>query len=369
MKNDGALAIVGRIYEAAQDGEAWPELLTGIAEFCGSANAALVTVDPDINTASVITPRANPDSLVAYNDHWWRHDPITVLAANAPSGRFVSVADLDSETYFSSAFYNEFRRFTGFGDYGLTTPLFRERNAFSNFVLQTSRQRDEIDARSLHNARLVVPHLERAVSISRKLRRLELEQATMDHKLRADHAGMILVDGKRQCLYADNEAEELLAGENRIKVVNGRVRLEDTRADLLLKSAIRACGLGEPGQPVGCTLQVRRDTGRQPLTVEILPHRKNTGNPHALPAAAMVLFRDPGAGKAVRAESLRRRFALTPAEAALAIEMLEGDGRAAAAARCGISINTARTHLTRIFEKTGVKRQAELIRVLMDCEE
>lgn len=369
MKIDGALAIVGRIYETVQDSEAWPELLVEIAEFCGGANAALVTADPDINTASVITPRAKPESLVAYNDHWWRHDPITVLAANAPPGKFVSVADLDSDAYFSSAFYNEFRRFTGFGDYGLTTPLFRDRNAFGNFVLQTSRKRDEIDAKSLHNARLVVPHLERAVTISRKLQRLELEQAAMDHKLRADHAGMILVDGKGQCLFADKEAEELLAGESGIKVENGRVRLDDTRADLMLKSAIRACGLGDPCHASGRNLTLNRDTGAAPLTVEVLPHRKNAAPSPALQAVAMVLLRDPGPGKTVRAESLRRRFGLTPAEAALALEMLEGDGRAAAAARCGISINTARTHLTRIFEKTGVKRQAELIRVLMDCEE
>lgn len=46
--------------------------------------------------------------------------------------------------------------------------------------------------------------------------------------------------------------------------------------------------------------------------------------------------------------------------------MLQGDGRNAAAARCGISINAARTHLMRIFEKTGVNRQAELIKVLLD---
>ncbi|WP_346910982.1 hypothetical protein [uncultured Roseibium sp.] len=57
---------------------------------------------------------------------------------------------------------------------------------------------------------------------------------------------------------------------------------------------------------------------------------------------------------------------LTCAEAVHALEMLKGDGRAAAAARYGISINTAKTHLMRIFEKTDVKRQAELIRVLMD---
>ncbi|WP_144421022.1 helix-turn-helix transcriptional regulator [Ahrensia marina] len=44
--------------------------------------------------------------------------------------------------------------------------------------------------------------------------------------------------------------------------------------------------------------------------------------------------------------------------------MLVGDGRAAAAQRCGISVNTARTQLSNIFEKANVKRQAQLMKVL-----
>jgi DNA-binding CsgD family transcriptional regulator len=51
----------------------------------------------------------------------------------------------------------------------------------------------------------------------------------------------------------------------------------------------------------------------------------------------------------------------------MATEILKGDGRIAAATRCGISEATARTHLTSIFEKTGIRRQAELIRLLLDA--
>jgi DNA-binding CsgD family transcriptional regulator len=62
---------------------------------------------------------------------------------------------------------------------------------------------------------------------------------------------------------------------------------------------------------------------------------------------------------------LRRRHGLTLAEANVALEILKGDGRKAVAARLGISITTVRTHLSHIFEKTGVRRQAELVRLLM----
>jgi DNA-binding CsgD family transcriptional regulator len=46
---------------------------------------------------------------------------------------------------------------------------------------------------------------------------------------------------------------------------------------------------------------------------------------------------------------------------------LKGDGRSAAGRRHGVSTATARTHLSSIFEKTGTRRQAELIRLLLDA--
>ena len=60
-------------------------------------------------------------------------------------------------------------------------------------------------------------------------------------------------------------------------------------------------------------------------------------------------------------------FGLTPAEAKLAYEMAHGDGLVACARRLGITSNTARTHLKHVFEKTGTRRQAELLRLLLSC--
>jgi DNA-binding CsgD family transcriptional regulator len=80
------------------------------------------------------------------------------------------------------------------------------------------------------------------------------------------------------------------------------------------------------------------------------------------------MITDPERGKRARKEDLRRKFGLTPAEADVALKILKGDGRQAAAARLGIAATTVRAHLSHIFEKTGVRRQAELVRLLMQDE-
>ena len=56
------------------------------------------------------------------------------------------------------------------------------------------------------------------------------------------------------------------------------------------------------------------------------------------------------------------RFGLTAAETRVLGEIIGGNGLRAAAARLNISEATARTHARRIFDKTGTKRQTELIR-------
>lgn len=72
-----------------------------------------------------------------------------------------------------------------------------------------------------------------------------------------------------------------------------------------------------------------------------------------------------------RARRLGRAHGLTPAESRLleALCTLESPNLISAALRLGISRETAKSHLRAIFQKTGVGRQAELLRrVMLDCD-
>ena len=62
---------------------------------------------------------------------------------------------------------------------------------------------------------------------------------------------------------------------------------------------------------------------------------------------------------------LAKLYGLTPAEERLALEILSGKALADAADALNIKGHTARSYLKRVFAKTGVKRQAELVSRLM----
>ena len=59
---------------------------------------------------------------------------------------------------------------------------------------------------------------------------------------------------------------------------------------------------------------------------------------------------------------------LTPGELRVLRAVIEIDGVAAIAATLGLSRATVRTHLHNLFQKTGAKRQADLIRLIAAVE-
>jgi DNA-binding CsgD family transcriptional regulator len=62
---------------------------------------------------------------------------------------------------------------------------------------------------------------------------------------------------------------------------------------------------------------------------------------------------------------LKRRFGLTPAEARLVLRLLTGESLRSCAQALGIQYETVRMLLKSIFQKTGTRRQAELVIVII----
>jgi DNA-binding CsgD family transcriptional regulator len=82
------------------------------------------------------------------------------------------------------------------------------------------------------------------------------------------------------------------------------------------------------------------------------------------PRVAMFIS-DPETSQPTNLERLTAMFALTPAESRLADHLIHGKSLIEAADTLGITQQTARVHLKRIFGKTYTGRQSELMRLLL----
>lgn len=81
--------------------------------------------------------------------------------------------------------------------------------------------------------------------------------------------------------------------------------------------------------------------------------------------AVAIVVSDPKAELELSVDSIRNGYGLTLSEARVSALIGSGLRIEDAASSLGITPNTARTHLKRIFEKTGTGRQAELLRLLL----
>ncbi len=104
-------------------------------------------------------------------------------------------------------------------------------------------------------------------------------------------------------------------------------------------------------------LGVARPSGASPWMIDVVPR---TGE-----AGVAILVTDTQARRAPAEDALARGFGLTPAKAPLAASLAAGSSLAEHARKRRIAMPTARTHLAHVFEKTGCRRQAELVAVLL----
>src|SRR5262249_3958379 len=81
-------------------------------------------------------------------------------------------------------------------------------------------------------------------------------------------------------------------------------------------------------------------------------------------AAAMLLICNPDRPAQVPTAWMTDAYGLTPAEVRVALAVSSGATIRNVARQLKISVNTVKTHLRRVYEKTGTNRQAELSRLM-----
>ena len=78
-----------------------------------------------------------------------------------------------------------------------------------------------------------------------------------------------------------------------------------------------------------------------------------------------VFVSDPERGPDICVQTLIELYDLTPAEAKIAARLAAGLSPAAIAEELDVQVNTVRVHMRAIFSKTQVRRQTDLVRLIL----
>jgi DNA-binding CsgD family transcriptional regulator len=177
----------------------------------------------------------------------------------------------------------------------------------------------------------------------------------------------MLVDGARRILIRNRDASRLLiAGEYVVERAD-RLACRSTSCDAALGDALADLLSDDPGRgpAVRSLLRVHEPGLFMPMMLELLRVTPRPAQPRPdIHAIALLVCHDLRTTRPIDAALLVDLFGLTPSEARVASLLAQGDAPKDIAGSLRVTLSTIRTHIAAVFAKLGVRRQADVVRLL-----
>ncbi|MCW6509069.1 helix-turn-helix transcriptional regulator [Lichenifustis flavocetrariae] len=296
----------------------------------------------------------------AVTDGWGGMERIAQYPLEEPIvlSRAMPSLDLDRNPYFV-----EWARPQGIID-AVAVGLERNAVAVSNLSLGRHESAGAVSDAEIDSLRVLAPHLRRAVAISQVLELKTIEASTFGATLDTLSSAILIVDVDTRCLHANDAAKAMLDKRDPIALRDGELVLQSKAGTLALNEAVRnAATTMLTSRSRGAGIPTTGENG-SPVVLHVMPlHRPELSRPISRHAVAAVFVSPSASPPQMPADALSLLYALTPAETRVFEMLVGGQTQSNISSTLGLAVSTVKTHLLRIFEKTGTKRQADLIKL------
>lgn len=357
--------LIDLIYDAALDEALWPAVLERVGDRVGAHAGNLTQLNFIDGHGFGLAARAPEDIMARYFADWAPRNPIALAEnpADYTTGWAPRITrdseSVDRRLLERSAFWNEF--LVPIGAHHLTILRLSLRGSdVTTITLGRPDHHGVFEDDDIARLRPIHRHLVRA---ERLWRSLGLRQAALDQfdtLLATSSHALFFLDDQLAVLRRTAAADALLTRGGALRVVSGRLHAHGMAIDAAVQHALASALRG--GAPSPVAIVGRRPEDGVMLSVARLGERAMAGVSGArclLVSARPLVAPDPAA-------AVRERWGLTTAEAELALALRAGETLRTVAARREVSINTIRNQLGAIFDKTGSRRQQDLVRLLLD---
>jgi DNA-binding CsgD family transcriptional regulator len=277
---------------------------------------------------------------------------------------FSTVDMMPYEEYGQTRFYAEWVEPQGWGDLP-SANLERSSTGRAAFVVPTHTRDGPASESHLRRMKLLVPHVRRALVIGKVIDLSKVEAAALADTLDGVSAAIFLVDACGQIVHSNASAQAMLA-DGAVVRAGDKLVLADASVQQSLRDTLAAAESGDAAVGVrGIAVPLASRDGAHHV-MHVLPltsgARRSAGSFYS--AVAAVFIRKSALDPAQPLLALARQFHLTPAELRVLSSIVEVGGVPDVAPALGISEATVKTHLRRVFDKTGTGRQADLVKLV-----
>jgi DNA-binding CsgD family transcriptional regulator len=358
--------LLGIAYDAADNPALWAPFTEKLAQHTKSTSAALLVQVFNQGLYSLSNSWRVPEEFVrAYQDYYHGLDVwAEVVFLKKPSGYVCTSQSLCPLPQLKkSEFYND-GLVRGDIEHGMFGLVENSKSCLASVCLYRNKSRTEFTDSDQHILEFLAPHLQRAFKMHLHFSELRAHSSGVEAALDMLPAGVILLGPRGEIVRMNRSASALIAEKDGLLATRYSLQAEQQSESSTLTKTIQQAALTSNGKgfSAGGTVLVSRRT-RPPLQVQVSPIHRSAAVPG--PKAAVAVFIKDPQKQHPDLESLRALYQLTPAECRIALLLSEGHAPRQIADKVGVTNNTIRSQIKSIFSKTGVRRQGELIRLLL----
>lgn len=371
------LPVIGKLYDAAVDGTRWPAFLREMTIAFASTGAQVVRVQPRNGLL-------NFSALYGYDAHLLRvyqTDDIQ-LATQTFERRFAELMPTDPRMRWLELYPSrplscrleideaELRGSQIYRDmlckadveYSLVVSLAEEDGSLIMLGVFRGRDTSHYTHDDVATFGEIIPHLKQAITVSEHLAGVRFDADSALGALDSVGMGIFLVGLGGRLIHGNSAGLRIAELGDGLSITGGAVHAHLPADDAALQRAIFEC-LSPGSTSTTHALSLARPSGREPIRMTASPlNEPVAGAPRGSHRpVAVLLFSLPEEPIETPVELLRRLFGLTPTEARVCEQLVQGRSVQDVAGDLDITIDTARAHLKKIFAKLGVSRQAELV--------
>jgi DNA-binding CsgD family transcriptional regulator len=361
-------SVIADIYDAALEPTLWKQALASVTAFVGGSSAVLYWHDAATERSEVLHLfDANPEYTRLYFEKYLPMNPMFPAGAFYEVGVVNSTSDImPVDEFVETRFYKEWVKPQGIGDaIAVNLEKGTTRAALINVRMDASLGFENDDARA--RLALLVPHLQRAVSIGQLFDQHEGTTQVLASALNHIEAAVFLVGVDGAISFANEPGRKMLEQATLVYARDNALHAIADDTDRVLRdvSTLAASGdvsVGTRGVAVPLT-----DASQERWYAHVLPltsgRRQEAGRTNRAVAAVFIRKGAPNVPLPLL-EAIAKDYGLTASEVRVLDAVLKSKGVKAMAEMLGLSQATVKTHLQGLFRKTGTKRQSELVKLV-----
>lgn len=369
--NKATSTLLLSLYDGPFQDPSWKDFLVLFREWAEASAANIALQMPTGTIKGVYTfdeaaPQQNKHSSLlntrnAYEKEYAQHSPFPYEAMD---GNTLYLLDdvIPRNEFEQSRFYLEFSKPLGF-EHQLCVSLI-EKNGYKAFLhLARNKSQGEFSQELCEQINLLIPHLQQSLQIYAELQRNQLGIEATDETLSQLGVGLIIINSHGKKLWQNQVAQRIIKENKYISDNEDVLEINLKSTNLSKKQPQHWSHLLETllhSEDIYKSIAIALPSDNR-LGVLARHWQGSKSAPFEQQACFIIYLTESENDNVIQPELIQQLFSLTPSEAKLAARLAEGLSLNQAATQIHITEKSARSYCKRIYAKTGVTRQTELV--------